>query len=191
MYVLNYPDAVPIVTSTILWGNTATSGDQVYLEPETNSGVSISYSNIKGGWPGTGNIDADPLFVDEGYYYDGGTPDDPTDDVWIGGDLRLQSPSLCINTGDPGYVPTVGETDLDGHARELCGRVDMGTYESGIGDYDCDRSTDLADFDFWPECATGPDNGPYTPDCQPFDFDNDGDIDTRDFAGFQAVFGGY
>ncbi len=46
----------------VLWGNgvNAIDGD-----------VAISYSNVEGGWPGEGNIDADPLFVSgpDGDYY--------------------------------------------------------------------------------------------------------------------------
>jgi len=38
----------------------------------------------------------------------------------------------------------------------LCGRVDMGPYEFGIGDYNCDQTIDLADFAAWEGCMTGP-----------------------------------
>ena len=52
------------------------------------------------------------------------------------GDLRLQPGSLCINAGDPAFEPEPGETDLAGYPRVFCGRVDMGAYEFGIGDFD-------------------------------------------------------
>ena len=80
-------------------------------------------------------------------------------------------------------------TRLDGHARVLCGRVDMGTYEFGIGDYDCDEVVDLADLANWNACMTGPDNGPYNPGCEAFDFEFDGDVDLADLAEFQTLFG--
>ena len=54
-----------------------------------------------GGWTGTGNIDADPLFLDV-----------------ANGDLHLQAGSPCIDTGD--LVATWN--DLDGS------RNDMGLY---------------------------------------------------------------
>jgi hypothetical protein len=38
--------------------------------------------------------------------------------------------SLCINAGDPNYVPEPNETDLDGNPRVIAGRIDMGAYES-------------------------------------------------------------
>ena len=88
--------------------------------------ISVSYSNIKGGWPGEGNIDADPCFVMPGYWDANGTPEDANDDFWVDGDYHLQSAagrwdpnnqswvqdavtSPCIDAGDPmspiGYEP--------------------------------------------------------------------------------------
>ena len=87
-------------------------------------------------------------------------------------------------------VPESPETDLDGHARVLCSDVDMGAYEFGIGDYECDPDVDPDDFASWDACMTDPDNGPYDPGCEAFDFEYDGDVDLSDFAGFQEVFEG-
>jgi len=46
---------------------------------------------------------------------------------YAGGNLRLQSDSPCINSGDNAYV--VGTTDLDGNPRIVGGTVDIGAYE--------------------------------------------------------------
>ena len=141
-----------------------------------------------------GNISADPLFVRD--------PDPGPDGLWGTadddfGDLRLKAGSPCINAGDPGFVASPGETDLDSHARVLCGQVDMGAHEFGIGDYDCNQTVDLADLSAWDECQTGPRYPPLSPlgkgggsGCEAFDFDSDGDVDLGDFAGFQRVFAG-
>jgi hypothetical protein len=50
-----------------------------------------------------------------------------------------------------------------------------------LGDFDEDGDVDLADFDTFASCFTGPDGGPVDPGCEPGDFDADGDIDCEDF----------
>jgi hypothetical protein len=59
---------------------------------------------------GFGNISLPPSFVNQAT-----------------ADLRLQSNSPCINSGQNAYV--FGNTDLDGNPRVVGGTVDMGAYE--------------------------------------------------------------
>ncbi len=189
--------STPTLANCILWGNTALTGAQI--DDSLGSTTTATYSCIEGGWPGDGNIGDlpahDPLFVD----VDG--PDDipgTTDD-----DVRLSPGSPCINAGDDASLPAdaldldedgdAGEPipiDLDGHARVLCGGVDMGPYEFGIGDYDCDDDVDLADYAAWQRCVTGEDGGPYATGCEAFDYEYDGDVDLDDFTPFQLQFAG-
>ena len=104
--------------NSILWGNTA---GQILLD--SRSEPLISYCDIAGGWPGEGNIDADPLFVQRGYWASSRNPDvvvepDDPEAIWIDGDYHLQSEagrwdgekqiwvrdlatSPCIDAGDP------------------------------------------------------------------------------------------
>jgi hypothetical protein len=74
---------------------------------------SVTYSNIEGGWPGEGNIDADPLFVDS-----------------AAGDLRLLPGSPCIDAGDNTAVPEWVRTDIGGLERFV---DDPGTVDTGKG----------------------------------------------------------
>ena len=97
------------LTNCILWG------DWPY---EIYGAVTASYCDIQGGWPGEGNVNDDPCFVEPGYWDANGTPDDGSDDFWVGGDYHLKSQggrwdpnteswvtddvtSPCIDTGDP------------------------------------------------------------------------------------------
>ena len=176
-------NTTPLLENCIAWGN---SPDEIV--DVSGAVTTVNYTDVQGGWPGAGgnNMDADPLFVNPGHWDDNGTPSDPSDDCWIEGDYRLQPGSPCINLG--GQDSELGGPDLDGHARELCSRVDMGAYEFAIGDFDCDQVVDLADFASWASCMTGPENGSYADGCETFDFEFDGDVDLHDVSGLLQVF---
>ncbi|HIJ53736.1 MAG TPA: right-handed parallel beta-helix repeat-containing protein [Planctomycetes bacterium] len=103
------------LTNCILWDG----GDEIWNNDEST--IAITYSDVESGWPGEGNIDTDPCFVDLGYW--------DADGVWVDGDYHLLPGSPCIDTGDPNYVTEPNETDLDGRPRIIDGRIDMGAYE--------------------------------------------------------------
>jgi len=111
------------VSNSILWDG----GNEIWNND--NSVITITYSDVQGGWPGEGNIDADPLFVEPGYWDANGTPDDANDDLWVDGNYHLLVDSPCIDMGDPNYPYDPNETDLDGKPRVIGGRIDMGAYE--------------------------------------------------------------
>ncbi len=131
-----------VIRNSILSDNIAEQGRQISLnsigiwltptgigEPESQfepdfPGLRVAYNNIQDGeqglhieyddylvWDQT-NIDEYPCFVDA-----------------ANGDYHLLANSLCIDAGDPDYIPEVNETDLDGNSRVINGRVDMGAYE--------------------------------------------------------------
>jgi len=112
------------LTNCILWNG----GDEIFNDD--GSTITVSFSDIQGGWPGQGNIDTDPCFADLGFWDANGTPEDDEDDFWVEGDYHLLPGSLCIDAGDPCYVPAPNETDLDGYPRIINSRIDMGAYEA-------------------------------------------------------------
>jgi len=48
------------VTNSILWANSAPDNPEIEVDP--SSDLTITYSNVQGGWAGQGNLDLDPLF---------------------------------------------------------------------------------------------------------------------------------
>jgi len=120
-----------IVNNSILYNG----GNEIFTNHMT--GVSVFNTDIQDGWAGTGsgNIDTDPLFVENGFW--------GMDEVWNDGDYQLQESSLCIDQGDNLLLPKDIE-DLDGDSdtsetlpvdvndtdRIKNDIVDMGAYES-------------------------------------------------------------
>jgi len=112
----------------IVWGNALGSAVEVF--PQYNGKVVAFHSSIEGDhpWRGTGNTNLDPLFLQPGLRDLAGTPDDPSDDVWIAGDYRLQAGSPALDVS-PSYGPPY--EDILGRSRPCGAGVDMGAYELG------------------------------------------------------------
>jgi len=49
----------PFLRNTILWGN---EPDEIYNNPDYLADPTLRHCDVQGGWPGEGNIDADPRF---------------------------------------------------------------------------------------------------------------------------------
>lgn len=112
--MLNAGNTSAEIRNSILWGNTAPNAPDI----SATDPITITYSLVKGTTPytGTGNLNADPLFV-------AAVPPAPS----TGGDLRLQAASPAIDAGDNTVVTT--PTDLDDRPRIVNSTVDMGAYE--------------------------------------------------------------
>ncbi|MCH7814150.1 MAG: FG-GAP repeat protein, partial [Planctomycetes bacterium] len=110
----------------------------------------------------------------------------PNDDD--GGHQSGSAYAFAVGIGDCDTNGLLDECDIAAGSSLDCnvnGILDQ--CEPGHGDDDCDGDVDVDDFVAWPACMTGPDNGPYAPGCEVFDFDADEDVDVRDFAGFQTM----
>lgn len=93
------------VTNCIFWNNYSYWGTEIW-GPAT-----VTYSDVEGVvvWPGTGNINLNPMFADP--------------------DGRLSPGSPCVDVGNNAAVPADVTTDLDGNPRIVNDTVDMGAYE--------------------------------------------------------------
>jgi predicted outer membrane repeat protein len=104
------------ISNSIFWGSTN--------EIHTDSSLpNITYCNIEGGYPGTGNINADPLFVNI-------LDLDGTDNIWRTTDdgLNITNISPAINSGDPA---SLASPPYDITNRTRVPVFDMGAYEGG------------------------------------------------------------
>lgn len=123
---------IPTVDSTIIRDNGCVRGTaQIIANAPT-----VSYSNVQGGWPGQGNIDADPDFVTPGYWADPTDPHEPagvgeTEAAWVAGDYHLKAGSPCINAGNPAVIMWM-DIEIDGLWHAVGSAPDIGAYEFDV-----------------------------------------------------------
>ncbi len=111
----NGTDCAAQVVNSIFWDNSPS-------EIAPTDGVTVRYSNVDGGFAGTGNRDADPLFADlvhlhlksiTGYYANG---------YFAGGTWQTaETMSPCIDAGDPA-------SDWSREPKPRTGRINLGAY---------------------------------------------------------------
>jgi hypothetical protein len=190
-------DAGVLLANCVLWGNVATFGAQIGVKLQGI--VTVRHCDVQGGeaevgipdgdgtviW-GDGNVDADPLFVDD-----------------AGGDFRIGAASPGIDAAHNGFIAGRAETDLGGRPRfadgpagdtgcGLAAVVDMGSYEfQGVpsdpvrlGDIDGDGIVGVLDFlglvAAWGACVDA---------CCLADLDLDGEVGIDDFLILLASWG--
>ena len=91
------------LVNCIVWGN------ETALELDALSTITVTYSDVEGGWEGEGNIEADPLFRA------------PENDIY-----RLLEDSPCVDTGTPVGAPA---EDIRGIYRPHGEGHDRGAHE--------------------------------------------------------------
>ena len=146
-----YPSNVQM-TNCILWNG----GNEIWNNDA--SMITISYSDVYGGWPGDDNIDDGPLLEPDGYHL---MPDSP-----------------CISMGDP-LGNYNNQVDIDGEPRVVGAFVDAGCDEFlMVGDLDYNDCIDWADLAIlirdWLQDG----------DDRAADFNHDETVDFGDFALF-------
>ena len=105
------------VKNCIFWDDI--TGHGIEIDTNANVVLNITYSDVQGGWAGTGNLNMDPLFINpNGPDWTRATIDD---------NLRLNPCSPVIDMGDNAGVNF--PVDADGNTRIFNGTVDMGVYE--------------------------------------------------------------
>jgi len=102
-------DSIPTITNCIFWEDNAPQGPEIIKSHDDVPDPEVNYCDIQGGYPGTGNINADPLFVDP-----------------VNGDLHIQPGSPCIDKGSSEGAPNV---DFEGDIRPWGAGFDMGADE--------------------------------------------------------------
>lgn len=155
-------DRVMEIASCIFWSN---AGEAI------SGNTEVVFSLVEGGFPGDGNIDADPLFVD---------PDGPDDDpmTYLDNNYRLATGSPAIDSGSNDRLPDdmfdvdhdeiTAETfpiDLAGLPRRV---DDPRTQDSGQGDAPV---VDMGAFEFQVQKCLA-------------DINRDGLLDNDDFFAF-------
>lgn len=97
------------VSNSIIWGNDFAGYPEI-SDPAGN--MLVTYCNVKGGWPGDGNIETDPLFASTGQ-----------------SDFHLTSGSPCRDAGTATPKGGLPETDFEGDLRDAHAAPDMGADE--------------------------------------------------------------
>jgi hypothetical protein len=150
------------ITNSIIYFNDS-GGVNLKIE---NTKSPVTYSDVQGGRAGTGNIDADPLFVTHGRW---SGPVQQADSIWRTGDYHLQSEgwtwstqeqnwtwfdatSPCIDMGDPSTP--LGEEPASEPGSPLSQRADANT-QINMGAYGGTPEASLAPHG-WPAAGDAP-----------------------------------
>lgn len=115
----NYGTGFSAVRNSVVWSINSV------IHNESSAGASVEYSIVQGGYPGVGNQNTTPNFMN---------PFSPAgmDGTWGTGDdgLRLQACSPAVNAGNNALIGAGITTDLIGIPRTQFSTIDIGAYET-------------------------------------------------------------
>jgi len=121
--IRNGNSSSPLISNCIIWGNLAAGIASAIYNADAGSVPDVNYSLVQGGYTGTANVNADPLFVN---------PVAATLAPTLTGDYRVQKCSPALNGGLNSYVPGSINNDLHYTPRINYGTVDIGAYEKQL-----------------------------------------------------------
>ena len=140
----------PALKNCIIWDNY----QSMYV---SNGNAVLSYCDVQGGWPGTGNIDADPLLTPDGRLQFGSPCIDagantfvPADIFDLDNDGDTAEPIPFDLAGDPRFFDDLGIPDRGDAGDTGLPVVDIGAYEfqgwTCFGDFNGDGAINLDDL---------------------------------------------
>ncbi len=131
--ILGYQQGTTTVKNCIVWGNTISSSTPSEVACWSVATADVTYSDVRGGVSGIGNVNEEPYFVKPLY-----NPD-----------LRVQPFSVCIDAGSNAALPLdVADIDRDGNVAETLPR-DLAPHGRVLdGNGDGTATVDLGAFEF-------------------------------------------
>jgi len=105
-----------LIANCIIWKNSAAEGSELNNDDRS---AKVEFCDIQGGWPGPGNINSFPIFIN------------PNNE-----NFHLSRHSPCINRASDQHAPLF---DFEGDNRPIMGTADMGYDEyTGTFLFECD-----------------------------------------------------
>ncbi|MHC4112562.1 MAG: hypothetical protein ACYSUY_15935 [Planctomycetota bacterium] len=179
----NMFESNPTLINCILWGDEPNE-----IVDSLLSSTTVTYSDVQGGWPGIGNIDADPCFADANngdcHLKSQAGRWEPNSQTWIKDTVS----SPCIDAGD---LASDWRAELWPHGERINIGAYGGTPEASMSLWDAGNIADLnidGEVDYR-DMKLLIDKWPYQAVLLPEDLNRDGIVNFIDYAIFTRILG--